>query len=144
MNIIVKATGEKITAQYITTASGNKRYSVHGKTYSDKQFDKLFAKCGEIEDRLIEWRVNTVGLLKELMDGYPSKGGIFFQPINIFKELLALVAQRAAELNDPVLNSLMCRLALYGESDPNSPDYNAEMLDNALTHPEYIKWRTSK
>lgn len=43
----VKATGEKKTAQYITTASGNKRMSVDGKIYTDRQFSKLFTVKAE-------------------------------------------------------------------------------------------------
>ena len=40
---------------------------------------------------------------------------------NIFKNLLAQVAERATELNDPVLNTLMIRLNLY--EIPNEERY---------------------
>lgn len=43
MYIIEISTGEMKTAQYITTKSGNKRMNVEGKTYTDKQFNKLFS-----------------------------------------------------------------------------------------------------
>lgn len=49
VNIIVKATGERNSAQYITTPRGRKRFSVDGVTYSDKQFDKLFKIVPEVD-----------------------------------------------------------------------------------------------
>lgn len=64
----------------------------------------------------LEFRVHTMNLLHEIADhALPSAGkmGIFFQPLNTFKNLLARVAQRATELNDPELNILMLKLTLY-------------------------------
>ena len=62
----------------------------------------------------VKWRVHTTNLLHEIADcGLSPRMGIYFQPLNIFKNLLAEVAQRATELNDPELNILMLRLTLY-------------------------------
>lgn len=62
------------------------------------------------------WKVHTPSLLKEVMR---NKGaGILAQPMNIFGKLLAQVAQRAAEIDDPELNILMMRLSLYDQADP--------------------------
>lgn len=67
----------------------------------------------------MQFRVDTVSLLKEIADaGIPRNMGVLKIPINIFKDLLADVAQRATEINDPRLNILMLRLALY--EVPNS------------------------
>jgi len=46
----------------------------------------------------------------------------------ILRKLIAQVAERAAELNDPRMNALMCRLALYSISDPEEKEYNPEVL----------------
>lgn len=73
------------------------------------------------------WRVNTPGLLREILDANPT-ASILEKPLNIFGKLLAAVGERAAELSDPKLNALMCRLAIYSISDPNSPDYNEEVV----------------
>lgn len=70
------------------------------------------------------WQVNTPGLLQEILDGNPS-ASILRKPLNIFGKLLAEVGERAAELDDPVLNDLMCRLAIYSIGDPYSADYDA-------------------
>lgn len=67
----------------------------------------------------IGFRVDTLGLLTEIVDaGLDRRMGILKLPINIFKNILAEVAQRATELNDPKLNILMLKLALY-EVPPN-------------------------
>ena len=39
------------------------------------------------------------------------------------------VATRASELNDPILNKLMCDMALYEVANPSSKEYNQEILD---------------
>lgn len=94
-----------------------------------------------LQGHSMEWRVNTHSLLKELIENSPGSMGIFFQPINIFQELLALVAHRSSQLNDPILNALMCRLALYGESDPyDKANYNRGIVEDVLNNEKYHKW----
>jgi hypothetical protein len=83
------------------------------------------------------WKVNTVSLLKEMVENN-DKMGIFKHPVNIFGEILGEVAERAKELNDPKLNVLMCRLALYEQADPFSPSYSQEMMDIVYSD-DYIK-----
>jgi len=62
----------------------------------------------------IGFRVDTMGLLTEVVDcAMPKNMGILKIPLNIFKNILEEVAQRATELNDPQLNILMLKLALY-------------------------------
>lgn len=90
-----------------------------------------------MNDLKAEWRVNTVSLLKEIGENNPTMG-IMKQPINIFGRILEEVAKRALELNDPKLNRLMCRLALYEQSDQYSKDYNQKMMDIVFSD-EYIK-----
>ena len=79
----------------------------------------------------LKWRVNTVGLLTEIIEHNPSLN-VLHKPINIFKDILGEVAQRATEINDPKLNCLMIRLSLYDVSDPNNPEYNYEFIDSYL------------
>lgn len=82
------------------------------------------------------WKVNTVALLREIGENSPSVG-IMRQPINIFGRILEQVAGRALELNDPKMNRLMCRLALYEQSDPYSKDYDQKMMDIVFSE-DYI------
>lgn len=73
-----------------------------------------------------EWRVHTYNLLKEISD---HSGQVAIQkPLQIFGELLYDVGRRAAELNDPRLNALMLRLTIYTAADPESPDYNPDLV----------------
>ena len=71
------------------------------------------------EQGTMVFRIDTMGLLTEIADaGLDRNMGILYHPLNIFKNLLAQVAQRATELNDPQLNVLMLSLGLY-EVAPN-------------------------
>jgi hypothetical protein len=77
-----------------------------------------------------KWRVNTPQLLKEVLMNQGSD--ILNKPIQIFASLLEGVADRASELNDPKLNALMCRLALYAESDPYNSEYNEKKTNEVI------------
>lgn len=77
--------------------------------------------------------VNTPQFLKEACEN--SEKGMYAVCWNIFKNLLAQVAERATELNDPVLNTLMIRLNLY--EIPNNERYKIikqlkEMYDESV------------
>lgn len=84
------------------------------------------------------WRVNTVSMLREMVEANPT-AHIFKQPVNILGRILAEVAERAIELNDPKLNQLMCRLALYEQSDPYSPLYDKKKTEYVLSNEYLIK-----
>jgi hypothetical protein len=75
---------------------------------------------------MMHWKVHAKNLLTEISQC--SGNQILSVPINIFGKLLAAVGERAAELNDPKLNMLMCRLAIYTVADPCSPDYDAKAV----------------
>lgn len=80
----------------------------------------------------VDWRVNTPQLLQEL--GSNPGMGILRMPLHIFSQLLFSVGERASELNDPRLNELMARLAIYAVADPYSPDYDEDVTRELLTH----------
>jgi hypothetical protein len=95
------------------------------------------------KDKQMEFKVNTPQLIKEIFECYPNgQGDIFRIPFNVLQALLAQVASRASELNDPVLNALMCRMALYGESDPyDKKNFNASLTKNTIDNPAYKEWK---
>jgi hypothetical protein len=76
--------------------------------------------------KILRWKVNTPGLLSEIMNN--SGASVLRIPLHIFADLLMQVAKRASEINDPKLNILMLRLALYEAGDPNSSEYNPRVL----------------
>ena len=82
-----------------------------------------------LKNKPVQWRVNTPGLLKEILTNNETK--CLSKPIAIFASILSEVGDRASELNDDKLNALMCRLAIYEISDPYSKMYNAK-LNNSI------------
>ena len=67
----------------------------------------------------MSWDVDTPQFLREACEN--CNGGLYAICWNIFKNLLAIVAARAAELDDPVMNVLMLKLNLYGDPKDGSP-----------------------
>lgn len=61
-----------------------------------------------------QFDVDTPHFLKEAAEN--CNGGMYAVCWNIFRNLLAMVAERATELNDPIMNVLMLRLGLYDVS----------------------------
>ena len=58
-----------------------------------------------------QFDVDTPRFLREASEN--CEGGMYAVCWNVFSSLLAMVAERATELNDPILNVLMMRLNLY-------------------------------
>lgn len=82
--------------------------------------------------KTVRWRCNTPQLLKEIGTISDKGAGIMKQPLNIFARILAEVSDRAIELNDPKLNSLMARLALYDQCDPYSKNYDKKLTEKTI------------
>lgn len=87
---------------------------------------------GKRDASFLLWRVNTPGLFQEIVSN--PNTAIMLRPLQITGHLLALVAKRASELNDPQLNALMCRLALYEVCDPNSKEYDEELAEETMSY----------
>lgn len=77
----------------------------------------------------IEW-VNAPKLLKESVDSKHTS--IPTEPLAIFVRILAEVAERASRLNDPEMNALMCRLALYEIADPYNANYDQALCEKTI------------
>ena len=78
----------------------------------------------------LQWRVNTPQLLKEILGN--NETSILSVPLSIFGRILAEVGERAAELNDPKLNALMCRLAIYEVADPYNENYDPVLTNKTI------------
>lgn len=90
---------------------------------------------------LFGFKLNTPQLLKEVFDNYPGAGGVLKVPANLLRMNLAAVAQRCSELNDPVLNGLMCNMALYGCADPyDAENFDQTLTDKCLNDKSYVDW----
>ena len=82
----------------------------------------------------VGFRVDAIGLLTEIADaGLDRRMGVLKIPLNIFKNILGEVAERAIQLNDPQLNILMLKLALYEVPPHEIPDaieYQMKLRDS--------------
>jgi len=76
------------------------------------------------KNQSLYWKCHTPLLLKEIVENNPTIAQSAARPLDIMAKILYAVADRARELNDEELNSLMCRLALFSQSDPTSKDYD--------------------
>lgn len=84
-----------------------------------------------MKDLSKEWKVNTPQFLKEIIQHNPSVNTMRI-PMKIFGDILYEVAERAGQLNDDRLNSLMARLALYEICDPYSKEYNPKVTKQLI------------
>ncbi|MPS48523.1 hypothetical protein [Methylobacillus sp.] len=85
-----------------------------------------------------ELKVHTPRLLEHVLDNPGTQ--ILYRPFQFFGRMLGEIADRAAQLNDPILNDLMLRMALYEEGDPeNLESYSPIMC--ARVHAEAQKLR---
>ena len=73
--------------------------------------EKIPSKIGQAVFDNWQFDVNTPQFLKEAAEN--CNGGMYAVCWNTFRRLLCMVAERATELNDPILNALMLRLNLY-------------------------------
>ena len=127
MKIIDRKTGEEKSAVYAANTTGNMRYNVDGKFLTDKQFDKRYTRQNEI----LEFKCHTPLLLKEIVEaGLRENQGVLKIPLNVLRRLLVKVANRAAEINDPIMNHLMCLLTFYEVADPESKEFDTNILED--------------
>lgn len=89
-------------------------------------YDTVLATGGKLN-----WKVNTPQLLKEIQNNEGTT--ILRIPLQILANILAELSERAIELNDTKLNGIMCRLALYDQSDPYSENYDRGMTEKAIS-----------
>lgn len=96
--------------------------------------------------RELQWKCDFPALMEEITNiSADKKFGILFQPINLMKQIMVEVADRAIKLNDPILNELMCDLRLYETPNPGTKEYTALMKTVRLAaHKQKLKESKSK
>lgn len=77
--------------------------------------------------KMMKWRCNMPGLLKETLENGDPKGtnGVLQKPYQILFALLNELGEVAIELNDPKLNCMMLRLGIYENGIPSHPEFQA-------------------
>lgn len=84
-----------------------------------------------MEDNIMLWKVHVANLLQEVIEHNESTW-ILHKPMLILGKILHEVGVRASEINDPELNALMCRLAIYEVSDPTQPGFDARKTEEII------------
>lgn len=93
----------------------------------------------------LHFRINAPQLLKEIAEsGLVNNAGVLFIPLNIFRNSLALIGQRCAEINDPILNKICFDMNLFELPSPQSKEYGKIMEQVYLEEKEYLKNNTMK
>jgi hypothetical protein len=84
------------------------------------------------------WKVHVRSLFEEIIKG--SGQSIYKLPLHMTHGLLLEVAEAASRINDPELNALMCKLALYAISDPYDKEhYDSKQMGRILIKADRIK-----
>lgn len=89
------------------------------------------------EELALRRRIDTRDLLSRVVQELPS-GASLYRSTQLFYDLLRSVAARCSEIDDPQLNHLMLSLTLYTSSDPSSPDYDPERVEECRRISEAI------
>lgn len=98
-------------------------------TYENK-IDSAHAVEPAPDSTIAPWKVHTANLLAEI--GCNPGAFALRVPLMIFSNLLNQVGTRCSQLNDPVLNGLMCQLTIYAIADPESEDYDVERVNDLI------------
>lgn len=85
----------------------------------------------DIVKQIVEWRVNTPALVGEIANNN-SQMAFLRAGLQIFMGILYELGECASRINDPILNGMMCRLAIYEIADPYNKGFNQEQLDEVL------------
>ena len=93
-------------------------------------------------NKKILWKVHLPNLMKELIDH--TNINVLTKPMVITCRIIDEIATRAAELNDPELNALMCRLTLYEIADPQSEAYDLKAVKSIYAAANVQKRRQTK
>ena len=78
-------------------------------------------------DERLYFRIHVPNFLKEIANNN-KLGGVLIVPLNTLRIYLGKVAERASELNDPKLNLLMCEMSLYEVADPESKEFDPDII----------------
>ena len=67
------------------------------------------------------WRCHVPNLLKEVLEANPNMWAMKM-PFNILLQMLYDLGKIAERINDPELNAMMLRLAIFEQGDPDQAD----------------------
>jgi len=77
----------------------------------------------------LQFRSHVRNLFDEILSNMTRDTMAVKIPLKVTYGILQSVAQRASQLNDPILNELMMRLAMYDVTDPSSKNYDQKVVE---------------
>lgn len=81
------------------------------------------------QDKKMHWKIHTPNFLKEIVEcAIPKNQGILFIPLNIFQRKLYELAELSQKIDDPRLHKWCCEMTLYSNADPESSDYDKDII----------------
>ena len=88
------------------------------------------------------FKINTQAFLAEWFENGTTEAqqSALQIPFQFLIRYLASLTNRCGEINDPVLNKLMCEMSLYSMADPYSEDYRPEYIETVER--EYEEFRS--
>lgn len=77
----------------------------------------------------LHFTIHTPRIFEELLTCVPQVQTTLRIPLLVFRSYIDMVATRASQLNDPILNELMCDMTLYAIADPyDKENHNREAV----------------
>lgn len=90
-------------------------------------------KKGKLDIYTHTFKIHAPKLLEEVINNaLREKMGVLQTPLTIFAKYLYSIAERCAEIDDPILNRLMVEMALYSVGSPHSEDYDPNVIDEVI------------
>lgn len=83
------------------------------------------------------FKIHTPQLLKEITNN--NGIGALKIPLRVLQRYLVSVAERTIELDDPIMNKIMCEMTLYDQVDPQSKTFQPNLMDEVNKKAEQFK-----
>lgn len=88
-------------------------------------------------------KLHTPRFLQEVFLNLKNEG-VLKVPVNVMRLFLLEISERCTEVNDPILNDLMIRMALYSVGDPDSEDFDQQLCDEIHLRAEKLRKELKK
>ena len=83
------------------------------------------------------FKIHLPQLLKEITNN--NGIGALKIPLQSLQRYLISISERAIELDDPILNRLMCELTLYDQVDPHGESYDKDLIHRVIKKAKNFK-----
>jgi len=110
--------------------------------FFNREIRTTMQRVDEFSPYIHPFKVHVPNLLNETFENAipPKVMAALRIPMNEFQRYLRSLVARCAELNDPVLNKIMCDMTLYEQSNIESEEYSQEMVEQVnANYNQYLR-----